>query len=220
MKLILKIIGWILFFPLTFIIVDSLISDMDAADILIGAIWVCTPIVAFVRWAVKSHNKEEKEMKAFLENVIPENVGEHSYIDDETDTIYLRSWDYDKRSGAEWVITNNGIKVSENRDWSSETFPIRRVRSVVFEDYFLSFKIRGKDSGDIDEYTLFFEDGGLEVAKTAHERILNGGNESKKQQSEPKSRQKNQSKKVRCSACKAVVNSEHLFCQYCRSPLE
>jgi len=89
----LKIIGWILFFPLVFFVVFALPIDDDiAAGIAVG-LWITIPLAAFlisVWYETKQQNKKTEENAiALSKTIISENVGVRSYIDKKTGAVYL-----------------------------------------------------------------------------------------------------------------------------------
>ena len=84
-------------------------------------------IILIVLW---NHRKTNKHIDSVLQEVIPENVGVKSYIDENTRTIFLRSHDYHTRGGQEWVVTLHAITINQNHNNTSTAIPFSQMHRI------------------------------------------------------------------------------------------
>ena len=81
-------------------------------------------------FSFRKFSKEQKAKDEYNQTVIPKNVGARSYIDEDTGAIYLRSADYARVSGREWVVSSNGITINLNDSTSSRTIPFSQIKTL------------------------------------------------------------------------------------------
>ena len=102
--------------------------------------------------SIRSYRKFSKEQKTkdeYNQTIIPKNVGAHSYIDEDAGTIYLRSTDYARMSGREWIVANSAITINLNSSVNSRTIPFSQIQTLNLNATSpvasMSFDIRGSD---------------------------------------------------------------------------
>lgn len=102
--------------------------------VVIVLLWCTVPFIWM--FLISPHIEVKQLHKKFQKNaetLIPENVGVRSEIDG-NGKIYLRSSDYDRKSGDEWVITKKTIKINHNDGTESETIPTSRINRVELDE--------------------------------------------------------------------------------------
>jgi len=189
MKRTLKIIGWILFFPLVpFVVFVLPISDDIAAYISVGLL-IAVPLAAAWYKIGRQNKQDEENAIALSKTIIPENVGVRSYIDKKTGVIYLRSDNFETRLGLEWIISKNAVSIKKNIDNTTTRTPFTKINKIEFDSDFnsISFSIvetyRYDIAGDGSQGTeqgsreimvgyICFVEADLSVAKAVYDRIV------------------------------------------------
>ena len=129
------------------------------------------------------------------QTVIPEKVGQKSYIDRSTGTIYLRSFDYETRGGKEWIVTDNSLTVKQNSSTASQIIPLSKIHTMTLDrkEHFgsLSYEIlekfqrnTGSDSAmtmkDVIEPVasapIFFPIADIDIAQAICDRVASATN--------------------------------------------
>jgi len=110
------------------IVANAYFFFMDEDTLTYIMAGVGTVTIALIFWW--QHRKTNKQVDAMLQEVIPENVGARSYIDENTETIFLRSHDYHTRGGQEWIVSPNAITVSLNYNPDIQTIPISKIQTI------------------------------------------------------------------------------------------
>jgi len=123
-KLIYGIIILLVFFG-TILLNDhfNLVDD----DYVLSAMIIIPIVIILIIFHFLSNARKAKANQA----VIPENVGARSYIDKGAGTIYLRSADYARKSGQEWVVTNSTITINLNNSTNSQTIPFPSIHTMA-----------------------------------------------------------------------------------------
>jgi len=94
-------------------------------------------IIFLIGWIVRSSSKKLKRQQT----IIPEKVGEHSYMDKVTRTIFLRSNDYHTMGGKEWVVSKGTLTINSNDSTTAEVIPLSKIHSMKLEPHgFMSFE--------------------------------------------------------------------------------
>ena len=117
---------------------------LDAYFTIATIVVVAIPII----YAYWKSNNTEKKIEKYLQETIPEKIGEKSYIDKNTGAIVLRSFDYHTRNGKEWVVSHSAITVNYNdtmkpawdnvidrhRSSLSQTTPFSAIQTIDMND--------------------------------------------------------------------------------------
>ena len=178
MKRALKIIGWILFFPLVFVIAFFLpISDEFMVSAIV-VLWIGVPLVAVIIWLRKPY-EPDKEEEARLDTVIPGKVGKRSRINEKTGEILLLSSDFHTYRGISWKVNRKSVSIRSNDDSTVKTTPISKIKNVEFDTKLrrLTFSVPDTSynplfptSGETRE-TIYFRRSDLHIARAVHERL-------------------------------------------------
>ena len=131
--------------------------------------------------------------KSKAKSTTSENVEQSSFIDEQTGTVYLRSWDFHKRSGEEWIVDDKSISVCLNRNKRVTTTPFSKIQQVKLEANRLSFYLLGvrlhDPSGDgswgteervalVNGANIYFNGADFHIAQEVHSRIIKTDNAS------------------------------------------
>ena len=96
----------------------------------LSAVFVISLVIIFGTRSFIKFYKQEKAQQAYNQTIISQNIGASSYIDEKTGVIYLRSVDYARKSGREWVVTKTAITIKFNNSASSQTTPFSAVQTI------------------------------------------------------------------------------------------
>jgi len=124
--------------------------------------------------------------KSKAKSTTSENAEQNSFIDEETGIVYLRSSDFHKRSGEEWIVDDKSISVRLNRNKRVTTTPFSKIQQVKLEAHRLTFYLLGMQthdpSGDgswgteervalIKGANIYFNEVDFHIAQEIHSRI-------------------------------------------------
>jgi len=162
------IVGTIIFLVfIGLIIINEYFNWGEDGVYVISFVYVVSLALIFGTRSFIKFYKQEKAQHAYNQTIIPQNVFASSYIDEKTGTIYLRSTDYARKSGREWIVTKAAITIKFNNSTSIQTIPFSVVQRINLNSAEpiaqLSFSVLEKRSHMIADG--IFEDRTKEITK-------------------------------------------------------
>ncbi|MCL2620773.1 MAG: hypothetical protein FWD97_07575 [Defluviitaleaceae bacterium] len=154
---------------------------------IISFIFVISLALIFGTHSFVKFHKQEKAQQADRQTIIPQNVDANSYVDEKTGAIHLRSTDYDRKSGQEWIVTKTAITIKFNNITNSQTIffstiqrvnlnptsPISQLSFSVLktQSHFVSDGIFEDRIVEVTEDIIHFFDKDIRIAEAIRNRV-------------------------------------------------
>jgi len=172
------------------VINDYLNWGEDGIYIISFAYAVSLALIFLTRPFIEFH-KQEKAQQADRQTIISQNVGASSYVDEKTGTIYLRSADFDRKSGKEWIVTKSAITIQFNNSSNSQTILFSNIQRVNLnptlpigqlsfstlktQNHFVSDGIFEDRIVEVTEGIIHFFDKDIRIAEAIRNRVAGLG---------------------------------------------
>ena len=172
------------------VINDYLNWGEDGIYIISFAYAVSLALIFLTRSFIEFH-KQEKAQQADRQTIISQNVGASSYVDEKTGTIYLRSADFDRKSGKEWIVTKSAITIQFNNSSNSQTILFSNIQRVNLnptlpigqlsfstlktQNHFVSDGIFEDRIVEVTEGIIHFFDKDIRIAEAIRNRVAGLG---------------------------------------------